>query len=347
LLVADVEFVGASGLPGSPEAPYIVSKLRPDLNSQKVKTKPQENTSDPAWREKKSFALGSPDGHGLVVLIYSRDASGDDQRISSTTVPLNDFSIGETEERAFALTPAKEFNWGGTLTLSVTITCKNPGVAKGPIPPGSEAIGVEATSDDAECQFSWGNLSSSYSTSFTGYTSYSESLSEIHEGEAGLHVHPAPTRPPPATAHVGLLSLSGKVVGARGIPQCETYVVAAICRKGGKVLAKVVSDPVGETTDPEWGLPFDFGKVRKGYSVEITVFRKTDATEGEVIGHALKEVKEIEAGLEDQVDLPITKELLWEKEEPTDGVLSVQFNLSVIDESKAAVDAAPAGAAQE
>jgi hypothetical protein len=318
MLTADVEFVGVVGIPGDGSDTFFVVKLAPDLRDQKTKTKAKK-WRDPEWRQTKSFKLGSPEGHSLLVRVYHKD-----DKIATVAIVLDEFSVGETQIRTYPLTSAKGAGVDGTLTLAITITCENPGVVKGLIEPTRRLMG-------AACDFNWGDYPSSYSTDFTGYTECSLTLSDLGDAEYALHEHEEvePLEDEPM-ARVGALALTGTVIGARGLSVRDSYVRVNICTKCLKILKKTESEVVHNTDNPQWGHAFDLGEVKKGQAVEVTVLQKTSEGVDVEVGYARTIVKEIEIDSVEPIEIPVVKGK-W-KREPAEGVLVVVFNLTVKDE---------------
>jgi hypothetical protein len=98
LLSADIEFVSASGLPGVSPAPYVILKLTPSLNAQKMKTKTAEATNNPTWRDTKTVLLG--EGDIMLVMIYDKASN---EKLATGAIHLTEFAVGETQTRASPL----------------------------------------------------------------------------------------------------------------------------------------------------------------------------------------------------------------------------------------------------
>jgi hypothetical protein len=118
--------------------------------------------------------------------------------------------------------------------------------------------------EDQRCQFSWGEFRSSFSTSFTGYSEIGHSISD---GPLDGHVHMVPDNRN-TVSHVH--RLSGTITRARELPDGDRPWVISIELKGGtKAKKRETSQPfVGRGAD-SIGLHFDFGKVKKKWTIEI------------------------------------------------------------------------------
>jgi Ca2+-dependent lipid-binding protein len=374
-----VEFTSAANLPAADlngkSDPYVIAKVAHVLNAQKVKTKVISNNLNPVWNEQKTFLLGSGPPDSISILVYDRDVGSDDDKIATGDVPFRDIDFSGTtewQERELPLKHAGGKAKGSgppTLKVKIKITCDNAGgvaPAKGllqaPAPvqappepvaePPSEPVAEppqEATQvvvqersitiEEGEFSFSWGNFTSSYSTSLSGYTNYPNgSLSALRDEEDGQHRHPPvePDRSTPVKPS-GPLVLTGTVIGARGIPKADSdgtdsYVIVNLGNKGGKEKKKVTSEIKHDTSDPDWNVPFDLGEVRKGQFVEFTVFQHHQIFAEQPLGYAKYEVKDIEPDKSDPIEIQLEKPEKFKKpkwEFTSHGTFSVVFNLSV------------------
>jgi Ca2+-dependent lipid-binding protein len=363
---AVVKFVSAANLPAADlngkSDPYVVSKVVPGLNAQKVKTKTISYSLNPVWNEDKTFLLNSGPEDSLTILVYDKDVGTDDDKIGTGSIPFSDFDfaiLNEPQEKTYPLKVASgklKSDESPTLTVAVTLSCNNAGgvplarglLATGSVPPPvpAENQEVEAVMErsieiEGDFSFSWGNFTSSYSTSLDGYTNYANgSISELRDGEDDRHHHPTVEEEVKVKADeekTGSLVLSGTVVGARGLPKADedgtdSYVIVNLGNKGGKEKTKVTSELVHDTSDPDWNFPFDLGVVRKGQAVEFTVFQHHKVFAEQPLGYARVDLKNIEHDSQATVEIQLEKPKKFKKpkwEFTTHGTLLVVFNLTV------------------
>jgi hypothetical protein len=205
------------------------------------------------------------------------------------------------------------------VSSSTEVTIEPPSEADGEISDAESSSRLTRersidTSESGDCLV-WNSYSSSYATNFTGYSECSERLSDLHPGEEEVHHHeflaPAVIK---KTGTPKLLTLSGSVVGARGLPlpdgrSPDTYVAVAVVNKSERESKKQGSPVVENTADPDYNFAFDLGDVRKGLRVEFLVYVSEQDQEQEQVGTPLAygkiEVKAIPLDSEEPVEIEL------------------------------------------
>jgi hypothetical protein len=195
---------------------------------------------------------------------------------------------------------------------------------------------------EEKCIFHWGSYSSSYSTSFSGYTSCSQTLSPQHGSESDhWHQHTAVVIVKKAVKRVkGKEVLKGVVKGARNLIKADSdgtdsYVTVQLVGKGkAKKKTDDKSKRVEDTSDPDYDYAFDLGEVKKGLAVEFIVWQTHKFLGDAPIGYARKEVKDIElddtAVVEIELKQPKALKRLPKGFAGTWGTLLVEFNKTIV-----------------
>jgi hypothetical protein len=163
------------------------------------------------------------------------------------------------------------------------------------------------------CQLEWDNLNSTYSTSFTGY---SDERYELSNGD-GADGHWHPDEDPLMDIHIHAHVLSGEVYSVVGLPSPEEKKYVTVQLIGRKGRSKQKSERGWEFTGPEnpkARLKFDFGEVKKGWAIEIAIWKKQDDGEGEKIAAVTKKIKDIE--LDSSVPIRLTLNDLSHRDTP-------------------------------
>jgi hypothetical protein len=187
------------------------------------------------------------------------------------------------------------------------------------------------------CVFDWNSVSSSYSTSFTGYTSYGKSLSDLSSSEEKAHHHEGTVgrkAPKPKVRYL----VKGTIVGATGLPklgreEANSYVTVDVVGKWKAKGKTVKSEVANKTTDPQYDLEFDFGQVKKGVALEFVVWQAQKSGDAVPIAFAKKPLKEIEVDNRHEVEIQLSKPLKRlprNLQRNTDwGYLSVAFDITL------------------
>jgi hypothetical protein len=195
---------------------------------------------------------------------------------------------------------------------------------------------------EEKCLFHWGSYSSSYSTSFSGYTSCSQTLSPQHGSESDhWHQHTTVVIVKKEVKKVkGKEELKGVVKGARNLIKADSdgtdsYVTVELVGKGKtKKKTDDKSKRVEDTSDPDYDYAFDLGEVKKGLAVEFIVWQTHKFLGDAPIGYARKEVKDIElddtAVVEIELKQPKALKRLPKGFGGTWGTLLVEFNKTLV-----------------
>ena len=292
--------------------PYLVCKLKNAGNQQLRKTKTQQKTLNPVWHEEFAFLLNDPKVDVLKCTMFDEDKASKDDKMSKLFVPLADFPINQWQTVEKEMTPIGSANRPGTLFLEVLIedNLETPPQEPTPEPVAEERVvevaPVEAkkssssssSKKEGKCKFQWGSYSSSYSTSFSGYTE-GKSLSALRSSEEKYHVHAevkkVEYKPKPKGE-----TLKGKVIEGKNLfqiekfPGLEAYVEVKLVGKGKDKKGKTIQTDALTAADAQWDKEFDFGRVKKGQAVEIILWMKHAALpEFSQYGYARVEVKNI------------------------------------------------------
>jgi hypothetical protein len=194
------------------------------------------------------------------------------------------------------------------------------------------------------CTFQWGTYGSSYSTNFSGYTNCSQTLSPLHGSESDHWHHHAVIVKKEVKIEVkkvtGKEFLKGVVKGARDLIKADSdgtdsYVTVELLGKGkSKKKLEDKSKRIEDTSNPDYDYPFDLGEVKKGFSVEFTVWQSHKWLGDSPIGVARTEVKNIELDSTAVVSIELSKPKK-PKHIPKGykgpwGTLLVEFNKSIV-----------------
>jgi Ca2+-dependent lipid-binding protein len=131
-----VEVVGAVDIPAADfktSDPYLRLSVTPGFNNQGKRTKAIESTLAPVWNESFTFVFGKIDGVAIQVVMWDVDEQDGDNKLSTLTIPLSDFSakIQDFQAREYQMTPWKKYDKGGVLSVRVKLICETPGVVGG------------------------------------------------------------------------------------------------------------------------------------------------------------------------------------------------------------------------
>jgi hypothetical protein len=108
-------------------SPYCVLELRPNSNRRltkaeqaKFKTKCKENTQIPIWNETMTFQSIERLDASLVLTVYDKQTTKNDQMIGETVIGLDELDENEDEMNCDLLDPEKAF--AGTIAFRVSLT---------------------------------------------------------------------------------------------------------------------------------------------------------------------------------------------------------------------------------
>jgi hypothetical protein len=247
---------GLVGTAGGPPNSFVRVGIKGSRRSHRA-TATISRASDPIWDETLDLLSSNPESDFIVIEVFSSSGDGRPVKLANTIdIPVNQFSVGD-DVRSEMLDLLKgrsgDFAAAGTLFIEVQAFTK--------------------AADN--CAFEWGNYGSDYSTDFTGYSDAEWRLSDPSDG-GGQHDHPLIGD---AVQKVTAVErLRGKLVGGFGLSDPDgrghnSYATVQLLHKGKAKGAPVQSKQVAGTADPAWDKHFDFPKIKKGASLEVTVWQ--------------------------------------------------------------------------
>lgn len=322
LLDLEMVFICATEIPavavpvGRKPCAVIVARLENCQNAQRFRSKPAPKSSAPAWRQKRRFALADFKHDVLLVTIIDHDRdTGKERTIGTVRIPARHFRLDQgLKSKKYPIDPAPDVPECGLLEVKgriLRLECPLPQPIKIPAPVHA------ATSDLArapagpqapghECRLKWDSSDSACSTNFTGYSERGQSISDGASDGIG-HKHAELPVPAARSDVLGLHLLNGKVVGVAGLPHAdlEKYLTLELVGRKKVRREKQITDPfIGDQND-SIKLKFDFGEVKKGWTIQIKAWRKRRyGGEDELIGVAGIPVKAIE--IDSAEPVPIT-----------------------------------------
>lgn len=160
--------------------PYVTLQLNKEKESLQ-KTKAIQNDLNPVWNEKFEFSCKDWNTDKLYVNMWDEDIKNDDKMMNELEYPLSQWPIGTDMQVTENLKLKKKD--AGILYLGIEVLDVDgqPAVKTRDI--------VLEEPNGSYCEFSLGNFPSDYSTNFSGFTVYSESLSPLHSFEEKQHHH--------------------------------------------------------------------------------------------------------------------------------------------------------------
>jgi hypothetical protein len=170
--------------------------------------------------------------------------------------------------------------------------------------------------DPAPFALNWSDVNSDYSTDFTGYSNCSETLSDLREDELATPLSP-PEKSKAASQKVAADSfLRGRFirVQTQTSPPSGEFVVTIELQRGQKQKKDVIT--INARPGEDVNSQIDFGKVKKGWNVKITVAEP----EKPPLASVFQKVREIE------LDGPRQVELSFKQEDETIGEVVIEFD---------------------
>lgn len=250
--------------------PYVCLGLKSAGPGGAQRTQSISNSSSPKWNETFVFRADDYERDSIVVSMFNANALvPDTPMMDQIEIPLTAVRLGEplAWESGIAIRglPA------GRLRMVLSAA------------PRAAKKQCSSSCSCSDCQFSFGSLSSSYSTDFTGYTEYSRSLSPLNSSDERCHhqhtepkeqtYHPKPAQ---ETLCVRVCSCEGLV---RASPDgTDAYVrVSLHGKRKEKGAAPLVTEVARGTESPVFNQEVRFESVKKGEKVVIDVFHQSPA----------------------------------------------------------------------
>jgi len=281
---------------GNKSDPYCSLIVNP--NEAPQKTNVCDNTISPVWNQEFHFTNVKPD-ESFKLTVLDKDIKHDD-KMGCLEIPISSLPLSEvTEEKWYKLDKVET----GEVQL-VFHYAKNDEVAFGvktrevtieePEPPKEE----KKEKKEGYCSFTFGNYSSSYSTSFSGYTNCSQTLSKTISSSEEHYHHKHPVvekkqyKPKPEKE-----SLKGKLIGIQGLVKADSdgtdsYVTIKLLGKS-KSKKDFKTEVAHDTENPEFNFEFNFEKIKKGELVEFMVYQNHKIFRDGQIGVVRIPVKDI------------------------------------------------------
>ncbi|KAH0792072.1 putative c2 domain protein [Histomonas meleagridis] len=304
---------------GDPD-PFVKVGLR--SSDKTKKTKVISNTINPIWNESLSLKTKNTENDSLLVNIINKNVLVDTPMCDQIEIPIKILNFnGEPFEFDSDITFKNVF--AGHIKMEIFAKLKDKDCKSSSSSSSSSSSDshsekpTKSTPKETQeliCNFSFGSLSSSYSTDFTGYTEYSHSLSPIHSEEEKFHHHhdeitikQTEFKPKPIeeTLFVQVCRCVGLAkTDANGT---DSYVkVSLVGKRKPKNDQPLVTEVAMNTEDPQFDQGINFPKVKKGESIVIEVFQKSKVADFQ-IGYLKIPVKEIEVGSKDEKEYLLQK----------------------------------------
>ena len=221
-------------------------------------TKPAENNTTPQWGDTLRFTRVMMSQY-LVIDVRSAH-----HKLGQARIHLTRFPIDQDTDGWYNLTDAAT----GAVRLRIKLT---------------RYVEREFDdNDDTHCHFNWNlDLTSDYSTDFTGYSQCSRSLSlnpssnsERFHYEEYHNVDIYDEKP------IRDQSITGTLVNGSSIFKWENakslYAVVSLHGRIREKHFKVQSNETDNFETPEFNTPIDFPRVKKGDSIFVTIFEKLE-----------------------------------------------------------------------
>ncbi|OHT08803.1 putative C2 domain containing protein [Tritrichomonas foetus] len=282
--------------------PYVIMHIYPAANSQQYRTIVQKNTLNPIWNEQFTFYVDDPKSQKINFTMMHEQI-----QMGHVTIYLNDMELNQPIHMEVQLENNNKDVKGGILDYRLVLYHKGerPFVNTEETPKERDveikekSSSSSSSSSSSKCKFSFGTYSSSYSTSFSGYTTCSTTLSNIHSSEEKYHVHEIKTKQEyhgKPKKH----AITGKFIGCTDLIKTElngtdAYVKISLRNKGGKVKGEeFTTEVVKNTSDPTYDLPLTFKDAKKGDYIDITVYHDFTLLGTRAIGAAKVPIKDVQ-----------------------------------------------------
>jgi hypothetical protein len=314
-----IEFTSCSLVPGDTKRHVprysVFARLRNTQNKQRFKSA-FARSSTPVWKATHVFAVADTQKDVVAVHLIQQDDRTGGVHVGTAAIPVADFTPAATYDvREYRIEPTDAARTVGTLRVKAAIRRVAPAKAsKVTLPKDArrhsrpevqrpfDSAALYASQDGSGRRqierrepigappgdvgnFNWGDGGSEFSTDFSSYTGKGSSLSDgpMATGQSGacegiiVHRH----------------FLEGKVISGRGLGRGMKYLIVDLIGRKQSKGKKKASDLLVTADKDHIALNFDFGEVKKGWSVEFTLGRK-HPDGNERIGVARIPIKDIE-----------------------------------------------------
>lgn len=236
-----------------------------------VKSKVIQNTQNPTWNE--NFDINSPSilSDILVVDMYNKDPLPENRLMDTVEIPICNLPY----KKSYVFDRDVQLNNQNTGHLNFTINAD--------------------TLDDEHCHFEWGDLGSSYSTSFTGYSHQGHSISNHSSDEKNTyHVHAEinkEVRKPKQIENITVL-----ITGFNDIPfesdKTKTYLTI---QRRTKVKSKGPAKKFDDVINSKQEISVKYENIKPGNFVEIMIhqFPSNDSSRPQLVCGRRFKVKEM------------------------------------------------------
>ena len=265
---------------GNASDPYVKVYLKNFGRDSAVKTKVVKDNCDPVW-DQHIFLTTEDRDETLVVELWDDDTKKDDLMMDNIEIPLN--GITRDSPYHFDQDIQRKGEPAGHLEFHI--------------------FEIDPKDVKKKCKFSWGSYSSSYSTSFSGYSSCSKSLSDILKDGDFNHIHldvktkDAEEFKKPKEVH----EIKGTIVKCEDLPVVDDEninVYATIQLIGRSSIAKGKHDKVktdeAHEKSPEFNKDFELKKGKKGDYLNIIVYQNHSSNGVFLLGTAKVPIKDFD-----------------------------------------------------
>ena len=237
-------------------------------------TKPAENNETPQWGDTLRFTRVMMSQYLMV------DVRSAHHMLGHARIHLTRFPIDQDTEDWYNLTDAAT----GAVRLRIKLT---------------RYVEREDDNDNTHCHFNWNlELTSDYSTDFTGYSQCSKSLSlNPSSNSERFHYEPYHNVDIYDEKPIRDQKISGNLVNGSSIYKWENaknlYAVVSLHVRAREKHFKVQSNETDNFESPEFNTPIDFPRVKKGDSLFVTIYENLEDGTTIPVCEASKLVKEL------------------------------------------------------
>lgn len=251
--------------------PFVNFCVRSYQKEASVKSKVIQNTQNPTWNE--NFDLNSPSliSDLLVVDMYNKDPLPENKLMDTIELPICDLPY----KKAYIFDRDITLNDQTTGHLNFTINAD--------------------TLDDEHCHFQWGELGSSYSTSFTGYSHKGHSLSAHSSDERNTyHVHQEFAKEMRKAKKVENITVT--ITDVREVPfESQSTSAYLTIQRRTKVKSKGPAKKFDDIIHSKQAMVAKFENVKPGNIIEILLYQypSNDTKNPQLVCGKLFKVKDI------------------------------------------------------
>jgi hypothetical protein len=224
----------------------------------------------PVWDQTFRFISEKPKREGLIVELFAE--RGDDFVRAGKRAAIFARDIPPDRPPAPAVVPIKS---RGSLIARISCTVQARAIAP----------------------FSWGSYGSDYMVT----SSYSDPGLQLSDPRPDEPSYPFDPEKVGNNRVYTRQILSGTLVGAAGLPRCDSYATIEIRGRG----APETSAQVVQSRNPGYNLSFNFGEVQRWEIVEIAIWSFASATGHMKLALVTVPVKEIELDSDEPMDIQL------------------------------------------